>query len=168
MPRVNPVFVLRNPRNPASPLQLREVEVAARSLGLGLTLIDVTSPGEVDAAFGRMIGENAKGVISLADPLLISQSVQLAALAQNARLPLIFSRRENVEAGGLISYGPSLRGQFRDTAMYVDKILKGADPANLPVEQPTRLELVLNLKTAKALGITVPPTLLARADEVIE
>ena len=124
VPRVNPVFVLRNPRNPASPLQLREVEVAARSLGLGLTLIDVTSPVEVDAAFGRMIGENAKGVIALADPLLISQSLQLAALAQNARLPLIFSRRENVEAGGLISYGPSLRGQFRDTAVYVDKISK--------------------------------------------
>jgi putative ABC transport system substrate-binding protein len=115
-----------------------------------------------------MIGENAKGVIALADPLLISQSVQLAALAQNARLPLIFSRRENVEAGGLISYGPSLRGQFRDTAMYIDKIFKGADPANLPVEQPTRLELVVNLKTAKALNLTVPPTLLARADEVIE
>jgi putative ABC transport system substrate-binding protein len=92
----------------------------------------------------------AGGNHALADPLLISQSVQLAALAQNARLPLIFSRRENVEAGGLISYGPSLRGQFRDTAMYVDKILKGADPANLPVEQPTRLELVVNLKTAKA------------------
>jgi putative ABC transport system substrate-binding protein len=168
VPRVNPVFVLRNPRNPASPLQLREVEGAARSLGLRITLIDVTSPGELDAAFGRMIGENAKGVIALADPLLISQSVQLAALAQNARLPLIFSRRENVEAGGLISYGPSLRGQFRDTAMYIDKIFKGADPANLPVEQPTRLELVVNLKTAKALNLTVPPTLLARADEVIE
>jgi putative ABC transport system substrate-binding protein len=168
VPRVNPVFVLRNPRNPASPLQLREVEGAARSLGLRITLIDVTSPGELDAAFGRMIGENAKGVIALADPLLISQSVQLAALAQNARLPLIFSRRENVEAGGLISYGPSLRGQFRDTAMYIDKIFKGADPANLPVEQPTRLELVVNLKTAMALNLTVPPTLLARADEVIE
>ena len=115
-----------------------------------------------------MVGENAKGVIALADPLLISQRAQLADLAQNARLPLIFSRRENVEAGGLISYGPSLLGQFRDTAMYVDKILKGADPANLPVEQPTRLELVVNLKTAKALGLAVPPSILLRADKVIE
>ena len=168
VPRVNPVFVLRNPRNPASPLQLREVEVAARGLYLPVTLIDVTSPGEVDAAFARMVGENAKGVIALADPLLISQRAQLADLAQNARLPLIFSRRENVEAGGLISYGPSLLGQFRDTAMYVDKIFKGADPANLPVEQPTRLELVVNLKTAKALGLAVPPSILLRADKVIE
>ena len=167
-PRINPVFVLRNPDNPASPLQLREVEVAARSLDLRVTLVEATSPREVDAAFARMIGENAKGVIALADPLLISQRAQLADLAQKARLPVIFSRRENVEAGGLISYGPSLRGQFRDTAMYVDKILKGADPANLPVEQPTRLELVVNLKTAKSLGLDVPPTLLARADEVIE
>jgi putative ABC transport system substrate-binding protein len=89
-------------------------------------------------------------------------------LAQSARLPVVFSRRENVEAGGLISYGPSLRDQFRVTAVLVDKILKGANPAELPVEQPTRLELIVNLKAAKALGLTLPPTILLRADEVIE
>jgi putative ABC transport system substrate-binding protein len=168
VPTINPIFVLRNPRNPASPLQLREVEVAVRAMGLQLALVEVTTPKELDEAFARMTREKARGVITLADPLLISQRGRIAELAGKARLPVVFSRRENVDAGGLISYGPSLRGQFRETATYVDKILKGASPANLPVEQPTRLELIVNLKTAKELGIAVPPTILLRADEVIE
>ncbi len=167
-PGTNPVFVLRNPRNPAAPLQLREVEVAARALGLQLVLLDVTVADELNDAFARMARENAKGVVTLADPLLISQRERIAELARKTRLPMVFSRRENVEAGGLISYGPSLRAQFRDSAAFVDKILKGADPADLPVEQPTRLELILNLKTAKAIGLDVSPSLLVRANEVIE
>jgi putative ABC transport system substrate-binding protein len=167
-PGINPVFVLRNPRNPAAALQLREVEVAARALGLQLVLLEVTVADELNDAFARMSHENAKGVITLADPLLISQRARIAELAQKARLPMVFSRRENVEAGGLISYGPNLRAQFRETAAFVDTILKGANPADLPVEQPTRLELILNLKTAKMMGLEVQPSLLVRADEVIE
>jgi putative ABC transport system substrate-binding protein len=168
VPAINPVFVLRNPRNPASRLQLRDVEVAVRAMGLQLAVLDATVPDDLDKAFARMTSENAKGVITLADPLLISQRARIASLAQSARLPVVFSRRENVDAGGLISYGPSLRDQFRVTAIFVAKILKGANPAELPVEQPTRLELIANLKTANALGLTLPPTILARADEVIE
>jgi putative ABC transport system substrate-binding protein len=135
---------------------------------LQLVLLEVTGGDEVTVACARMAHEYAKGVIPLADPLLISQRARIAELAQKARLPIVFSRRENVEAGGLISYGPSLRAQFRETAAFVDKILKGANPADLPVEQPTRLELILNLKTAKTIGLEVPPLLLVRADEMIE
>jgi ABC-type uncharacterized transport system substrate-binding protein len=167
-PGVNQVFVLRVPHNPASALLLREVEVAVRALGLQIVLVEIAAADELDAAFARMVREKAKGVIALADPLLIREQVRVAELAQKARLPVVFSRRENVEAGGLIAYGASLRVQFRETAGFVDKILKGANPADLPVEQPTRLELIVNLKAAKALGLDIPPTLLARADEVIE
>jgi putative ABC transport system substrate-binding protein len=168
VPGVNPVFVLRDPKNPASNLQLREVEASIRKLGLQLTLVDAADLDELEKAFVRMARENAKGVITLANPLLISQRALIANLARSNRLPMIFSRRENVEAGGLISYGPSLRSQFHETAIYVDRILKGAKPADLPVQQPVKFELVINLKTAKALGITVSPQMLARADEVIE
>ena len=160
--------MLRVPHNPASVLLLREVEVAVRALGLQIVLVEIAAADELDAAFARMVREKARGAIALADPLLIREQVRVAELAQKARLPVVFSRRENVEAGGLIAYGASLRVQFRDTAGFVDKILKGANPADLPVEQPTRLELIVNLKTAKALGLDIPPTLLARADEVIE
>jgi putative ABC transport system substrate-binding protein len=168
VPSIHLVFVLRNPRNPASSLQLQDVEVAVRTMGLQLAVLEATLPDDLDKAFARMTSENAKGAITLADPLLISQRARIASLAQSARLPVVFSRRENVEAGGLISYGPSLRDQFRGTAIFVDKLLKGANPAELPVEQPTRLDLIANLKTANALGLTLPPTILARADEVIE
>ena len=112
--------------------------------------------------------ETQSAVIALADPYLIERRSRMADLAREARLPSIFSRRENVEAGGLLAYGPSLRAQFRETAIYVDKVLKGAMPAELPVQQPTTFELVINARTAKVIGIAIPPTLLARADEVIE
>ncbi|MGA9000586.1 MAG: ABC transporter substrate binding protein, partial [Pseudolabrys sp.] len=108
------------------------------------------------------------GVVLQADSTLIDHAANVADLAKTARLPTNFQRRENVEAGGLLSYGPNLSGQFRQAAVYVDRILKGASPAELPVEQPTTFEMVINLKTAKVLGLTVPPSLLARADEVIE
>jgi putative ABC transport system substrate-binding protein len=106
--------------------------------------------------------------VLLADPSLIEHRVRIAELAQKTRLPTAFQRRENVEAGGLLSYGPNLNDQLRQAAVYIDRILKGARPAELPVEQPTKFALVINLKTAKALGLHVPPALLARADEVIE
>lgn len=104
----------------------------------------------------------------VADPTIVGHAAVISDLAGAARLPTIFQRRENVEAGGLLSYGANLPGQIRQTAVYVDRILKGERPADLPVEQPTRFELVVNLKTAKALGLRVPPSLLARADDVIE
>jgi putative ABC transport system substrate-binding protein len=168
VPAVESIIVLRNPRNPAAAIQFREVEAASRALRRRVVPIDVSTDAELDKAFARMRSENARAAVALADPYLISRRARIAELAREARLSMIFSRRENVEAGGLLSYGPSLREQFRDTANYVDKILKGAKPAELPVEQPTKFELVINLKTARALGIVVPPTLIARADEVIE
>jgi putative tryptophan/tyrosine transport system substrate-binding protein len=112
--------------------------------------------------------KGVKGVVLLADPSLIEHGKRIAELAQSARLPTAFQRRESVEAGGLLSYGPSLNGQVRQAAFYVDHIFKGAKPGNLPVQLPTKYEMVINLKTAKAMGLTIPPTLLLRADEVIE
>jgi putative tryptophan/tyrosine transport system substrate-binding protein len=106
--------------------------------------------------------------VLLADPSIIEHEKRIAEVAQKTRLPTAFQRRENVEAGGLLSYGPHVTGQFRQVAVYIDRILKGARPAELPVEQPTKFELVINLRTAKALDLDVPPSLLARADEVIE
>jgi putative tryptophan/tyrosine transport system substrate-binding protein len=168
VPEAKHIAALRNPKNPASALQYREVEVAARTLGLKLDGINITNKDDIAVAFAQMTGHGIKGVVALADPLLISQGKAIADQAVAARLPIIFARRESVDVGGLISYGPSLRGQFRDTAIYVDKILKGSKPADLPVEQPTRLELVINLKTAKAMGIDVPLHLQQIADDVIE
>jgi putative ABC transport system substrate-binding protein len=112
--------------------------------------------------------EAVKGVVLLADPSVIEHARGIAALAKKTRLPTAFQRRENIEAGGLFSYGANLNDQFRQAAIYVDRILKGEKPADLPVMQPTKFELIVNLKTAKAIGLTVPPSLLARADEVIE
>jgi putative tryptophan/tyrosine transport system substrate-binding protein len=160
---------LANPDNPsAHPLLLRGTEDAVRTLGVRLLTLDVRVPDELDSAFLRMAAEGARGVVVLPDPLLLSERRKIAKLAQKAQLPTMFGRRENLDVGGLLSYGPNLRDQFRQTAIYIDRILRGAAPAELPVEQPTRIELIINLKTAKTLGIDVPPTLLARADEVIE
>jgi putative ABC transport system substrate-binding protein len=130
--------------------------------------IDVSTDEELDHAFARMKREDTKAAVALADPFFISRRARIANLARDARWPIIFARRENVEAGGFLSYGPSLPDQFRITADYVDQILRGAKTKELPVQQPTKFELVINLKAAKALGLTVPPQLLSRADEVIE
>jgi putative ABC transport system substrate-binding protein len=168
VPALTSAGVLWNPRNPGTTVQLREIEAANRTLGWTLTALGASTADELDNAFVRMKKENVKAVVVVAEPFFISQRALIANLARDARLPTIFARRENVEAGGLMSYGPSLITQFDDTANYVDKILKGASPSELPVQQPTKFELVINLKTAKALGLTIPPTLLTRADEVIE
>jgi putative tryptophan/tyrosine transport system substrate-binding protein len=168
VPALTSAGVLWNPRNPGTTVQLREIEAANRTLGWTLTALGASTADELDNAFVRMKKENVKAVVVVAEPFFISQRALIANLARGARLPTIFARRENVEAGGLMSYGPSLITQFDDTANYVDKILKGASPSELPVQQPTKFELVINLKTAKALGLTIPPTLLTRADEVIE
>ena len=161
--------VLRNPENPgAMDPQLKEAEAAARSLGRRLQLVDVGAPGDFDAAFARMAAARAPGVVVLSDPLFIEHRQHIAGLAIKNRIPTVFSRSENVDAGGLISYGPSLTGQFQQAAIYVDRILKGAKPADLPVEQPTKFELVINMKTARALGIKIPQSILVRVDRAIE
>jgi len=125
-------------------------------------------PQEFESAFARLTAEGVKGVVVLPDPSVIEHRSMIAALAQKSRLATMFQRRESVEAGGLMSYGPDLTDTLRQAASYVDRILNGTKPGDLPVQQATKIELVINLKTARALGIEIPPTLLARADEVIE
>jgi putative ABC transport system substrate-binding protein len=168
VPGMNPVGVVRNPDNPGSLVQMEGTQEALRAKGLRLQVVDARNAEEFETAFARLSAEGAKGVVLLADPSLIENGTRIAELAQKTRLPTAFQRRENVEAGGLLSYGPNLNDQFRQAAFYVDRILRGERPADLPVQQPTKFDLVINLKTAKALRLTVPPTLLALADEVIE
>jgi putative ABC transport system substrate-binding protein len=147
---------------------LKEVEVAAQTLGLQLQLVPAVGPEEFASAFSAMTSERADAFIVLPSPMLFGEYRRIVSLAASSRLPAMYQAREFVDAGGLVSYGANLPDLFRRTATYVDKILKGAKPADLPVEQPTKFELVINLQTAKALGLDVPPMLLARADEVIE
>jgi ABC-type uncharacterized transport system substrate-binding protein len=168
VPGMKRVGVVRNPNNPNVTVQLRETEDAARKLNLRVQVVEARTSEDFERAFSRLRTERVNGVVLLADPSVIEQSRRIAELAQAARLPTVFQRRENVVAGGLMSYGSSVNNQFREAGIYVDRILKGEKPADLPVQQPTKFELVINLKTAKALGLDVPPTLLARADEVIE
>ncbi len=147
---------------------LRETETAAQSLGLQLQLVPALVPGDLDGAFVAMTQERADAVIQLPSPMLYGEHKRIVELAAKSRLPAMYAAREFVEDGGLMSYGASLPDLFRRAATYVDKILKGANPADLPVEQPTKLELVFNLKTAKELGLAIPRELLLLADEVIE
>jgi ABC-type uncharacterized transport system substrate-binding protein len=168
IPTLSRVAVLSSPANPGKILELRELEIATRRLGLQLQPAEIREAKQLDDAFSAMIKERAGALLVLPDPLLLTQRPQIADLAMRNRLPTIFARRENVEAGGLLSYGSSLPDQFRYAATYVDKILKGAKPADLPVEQATKFDLIVNLKTAKALGLTIPQSLLLRADEVIQ
>ena len=167
-PKVSQVAVLRNPSNHGHPLTLRQAEGAAQALGLQLHIMQAGSPAEIDAAFAAMRSEHAGDILVLRDPLFLGQRTQIAALAAKSRLPAVYGFREAAEAGGLMAYGASVPFMYRSAATYVDKILRGAKPADLPVEQPTKFELVINLKTAKALGLTIPQSLLQRADQVIE
>jgi putative ABC transport system substrate-binding protein len=147
---------------------LRETETAAQALGLQLQLVPAPGPADLEGAFAAMTRERADAVILLPSPMLYGEHKRIVALAAQARLPACYAAREFVEGGGLMSYGASLPDLFRRCATHVDKILKGANPADLPVEQPTKFELVINAKTAKALDLSIPPSILARADEVIE
>ena len=167
-PGMKRVGVVHNPFNPNATMQLRQTENTVRKLGLQAQVVDARTSEEFDRAFARLGTERVNGVVLLTDPSIIEQKVKIAELAKAARLPTIFQLRENVEAGGLLSYGANINSQFYLAASYVDRILKGTKPADLPVQQPTKLELVINLKTAKALGLVVPPTLVATADEVID
>jgi ABC-type uncharacterized transport system substrate-binding protein len=167
-PDARRIAALRNPTNPASAGAWRELQAAAESLGVQLQLVGVREPRELEPAFSALARDHAAGVVIIADPLFISERRRIAELAQQARLATVFQRSENVEAGGLMAYGAKNTEQFRQAAVYVDKILRGAKPADLPIEQPTKFELVINLKTAKALGLTIPHSLLLRADQVIQ
>jgi putative tryptophan/tyrosine transport system substrate-binding protein len=168
IPRVRRVAVLSNPTGPAQPLTISNIKEATRSLELQLQLVEARGPGDFDGAFAAMVRERVGAVLVVTDPVYIPHRARLVRLAAKNRLPSIFTQRADVEAGGLMSYGPNFPDMYRRAATYVDKILKGARPADLPTEQPTKFELVINLKTAKALGLTIPPSLLQRADEVIQ
>jgi putative tryptophan/tyrosine transport system substrate-binding protein len=167
-PRVSRVAFLWNPVPPGAEMTKNAVEIAAQKLGLTFQSVEVRERNEFEGAFAAMVRERANGVVVAQDPVILGPRSQVVLLAARSRLPAVYGLREFVEAGGLMSYGPNVADQFRRAATYVDKILKGAKPADLPVEQPTKFELVINLKTAKALSLTIPPSLLARADQVIE
>src|SRR5713101_5160816 len=147
---------------------LKEAEVAAQTLGVQLQVLEVRSPNDFDRAFSAMTTNSARALIVFPSPMFYGAHRRLVDLAAKHRLPAIYAFKEAVAAGGLMSYGTSIPDLSRRAAIYVDKILKGAKPGDLPIEQPTRFELVINLKTAKALGLTIPPSLLGRADEAIE
>ena len=147
---------------------LKAADIAARALGVRLEIVEARGPADIDRAFSKMTRARAGALTVLPSAMLFTERRRLVDLAAKNRLPAVYVQREFVEAGGLMAYGPNLADLFRRAATYVDKILKGAKPGDLPVEQPTKFDLVINLKTAKALGLTIPPSLLGRADEVIQ
>ena len=168
LPLVSRVAVLWNPANQMHPLALREAEVSAASLRLQLQFVQARGPEDMAGTFLAMSKERAGALLVLSDAVSMQERKRIADLAAKNRLPTMYPWKEGVEAGGLMAFGANPSDSFRRAAAYVDKILKGAKPGDLPVEQPTRFELVINLKTAKALGLTVPPSLLVQADEVIQ
>jgi putative ABC transport system substrate-binding protein len=167
IPDLRRLAVMANVGNSASVLEMRAVQAAARTTGLEVMTLEVGEPEDIARVFEELKGR-AEALYVCIDTVLFANRTRISALALGERLPTMLSNREFVAAGGLMSYGPSFPDLFRRAADYVDKILHGAKPGDLPVEQPTKFDLVINLKTAKALGLEVPPTLLARADEVIE
>jgi putative ABC transport system substrate-binding protein len=167
-PKISRVAILLNPSQGGHRLAVRQAESAVRALGVQLQVLEARTASEIDAAFAAMASQRVGGLIVLRDAVFRAQRAQIVALAAKNRLPAVYGLREEAEAGGLLAYGASVPQNFRRAATYVDKILKGAKPADLPVEQPTKFELVINLKTARALGLTILPSLLAQADEVIE
>jgi putative ABC transport system substrate-binding protein len=168
IPTLSRVAVLSNPRNPGQPAAVADIAKAGRLLGLGLQFLQASSAAEIDLAFAAMVRERATALFVSPDSLFILHRARLGELTAKHRLPSMHGVRENVDAGGLLSYGPSVLAQSRRAAVFVDKILRGARPGELPIEQPTTFELIVNLKTAKAIGVTIPQSLLLRADEVIE
>ncbi len=168
IPSAAPVAVLWTHASRNSLRYWQAAEAAAQARGWKLLKLEIRDPGEIDGAFKAAADAHAGALLDLATRLTFARARQVAELAARRRLPAMYDLREYVEAGGLISYGADVNDIWRRAATYVDKILKGAKPADLPVEQPTKFELVINLKAAKALGLTIPPSLLARADEVIQ
>ena len=168
VPGLSRVAALWNVQNAGGQAQLREAETAGRTLGVAIESLDIRIPDGLDDAMARAARDGAGAVLILSDSSTISNRAQIGATARRHRLPTMFANKAYLEGGGFMSYGPDIVDSFRLSAVYVAKILKGAKPADLPVEQPTKFELVINLQTAKALGLNVPPTLLMRADKVIE
>jgi putative ABC transport system substrate-binding protein len=168
VPQVSVIALLVNPKSASGERQIKDVQEAAREKQVQLRILPASAENEIDAAFATLVQMRAGALVVGADPFFNSRREQIVALAARYAVPAIYEWREFAVAGGLISYGPSFPAINRQVGVYAGKILNGAKPADLPVEQPTKFELVINLKTAKALGLTVPPSTLARADEVIE
>ena len=167
VPSLRQLAIMSNASYPATVLEMAEVQAMARALGLEVTTLEIRRAEDIAPAFQTLKGR-AEALFVCSDPLTLAYRVRINTLALAARLPMMYGVRENVEAGGLISYGPNFPDLWRHAADLVDKILRGAKPSEIPVEQPTKFDLVINLTTANALGLEVPPTLLAIADEVIE
>ena len=168
VPSLKSVGILTGPPNPTSALAFKEAQIAARKLGLAVRLIEVRHPGELEPALATVAHEHASGVVLVSGPFVFTHRTDIANSATKRRLPVVGWNSDLAQSGALFSYGASGFDIGRRAAGYVDKILKGAKPADLPVEQPTKFEFVINLKTAKALGLTIPPSILLRADQVIE
>jgi putative ABC transport system substrate-binding protein len=168
VPNLSSVAVLLNVKNPLSKIEMEEMQTAAQAMGLRLHPIEISAEDELEDAFAAMSRAAVQALIVLTDPILFSQRKRTVDLSNKYRLPAVYFFQEFVEEGGLVSYGPSDADLFRRAAVYVDKILKGTKPSELPVEQPTKFDLYVNLRTAKMLGVTIPESLLTRADEVIE
>ena len=167
-PKISRVALLGNPANAGNAPQVRHAQTAAQALGMRLQFLEARGLSEIESAFAAMTTERAGAVIILIDSTLIDHRTRIADLAARRRLPMVSGTIETAEAGGLMAYGPSVRDMFRRAAAHVDKILKGAKPADLPIEQPTKFDLVINLRTARALGLTIPRSVLLRADRIIE
>jgi len=168
VPTARRVAILTNPANPAQPLIVRDLKAAGQSLGIQPLFLEAGGSDEIERAFVTVAKERVGALLVVPDSVLGLHRGKILTLAAKNRVPAAFANKETVEAGGLISYGPDDRANWKRSAVFVDRILKGAKPADLPVEQPTKFELAINLKTAKALGLTIPPSLLLRADQVIE
>jgi putative ABC transport system substrate-binding protein len=167
-PKVSRIALLMNPTNPNVKIEEADAAAGAKKLGLETVTLNARSSSEIDAAFDQLLNAKADAIITGTDPIILDRREQIVALASRHKLPTMGFVHQFATVGALLSYGPSISWMYRQAGDYVGQILKGAKPAEMPVLQPTQFELVINLKTAKALGITVPPTLLARADEVIE
>ena len=168
VPKLARVAIIANRSHPGEQNEFKQTSDAAQALKLSLQYLSITAPGDFEPAFDAIRKERPGGMLTFPDAFTLARGVQLAGFATNARLPTMFGWKEYVEEGGLMSYGPNLNDSYRRLAQYVDKILKGAKPGDLPVEQPTKFELVINLKAAKQIGLTIPPNVLARADRVIK
>jgi putative tryptophan/tyrosine transport system substrate-binding protein len=168
LPTVSRLAVLWNPDNQSLRADLKEIRAAAQVLGMKVQALEVRTPGELEETFKAIVTERPGALLVMADRLFLHNRQRIMDFAAKQRLPGVYAYRELVEAGGLMSFGPSYPGMHKRAATYVDKILKGVSPADLPVERPTTFDLVINLKTAKALGLTIPPSLLQRTDQVIE
>jgi putative ABC transport system substrate-binding protein len=168
VPTATSIGFIIDPTLPGFDIQKREAEIAARILGVRLAILNASTPGELEAAFANLVGHPLSAIVAGSTPLIFEQGAKLAALAARHAVPVIYSFREHVEAGGLMSYTANLFDAWHLVGTYAARILKGEKPADLPVQQVTKLDLVINLKTAKALGLTIPETLLATADEVIQ